>query len=206
MECEFCIRNDRIDLPADIKLAKRVLYETSHFIVFPTLGPLADGHLLISPKEHYISVGEVPSQLYPELEEITAEVLLKLSDTYGCSILFEHGPASPAKKAGSCIDHAHLHAIPLANDILEDIAREYPYSPAKSFHDLKARFEAGIPYLFYQNRTEERFVFDIPDKIPCQYLRRIVAARIPGMEDLWDWELYPDFDKVMATLKKLNGI
>ena len=91
------------------------MFESDNFVVFPSLGQIVEGYLLIAPKKHYIGVSGIPKELYPELEEVCKKVRNKLSEVYCVPLFFEHGPHKESK-GGCCIDHAHIHAVPVKTD------------------------------------------------------------------------------------------
>ena len=47
---------------------------------------------------------------------------------------------------------------------VDDIAKDYPYSLIKGFEELKAQFERGRPYFFYEDNPGSKYLFDLPDK------------------------------------------
>jgi hypothetical protein len=54
---------------------ERLLCETSNFFVIPTLGSLGiEGYVLIVTKEHFLGFGMLPSNFYPELNELLGDV------------------------------------------------------------------------------------------------------------------------------------
>jgi len=180
----------------------RFIRESSNFVIFPTLGPLVPGHLLIVPKQHFLSTGHLPLALFDELESVVGLTLSKLQMVYGCTpILFEHGPLSISEKGGCCVDHAHIHVVPAAVDIRPHSRKLYAEQVIMKLVELRTVVEAGSPYLFFQNTTGERFVYEAPVVI-SQFLR-IVTAHELGTSNSWDWRSQPRIDAIEETLVSL---
>lgn len=71
--CTFCIN----DSEAETDIKKRTIIETPNFRVFPTLGQITEGYVLIVPKEHHAAVGAFPNELFPELKDLKDDVKKK---------------------------------------------------------------------------------------------------------------------------------
>ncbi len=84
-----------------------VLEETTHFLVIADHAPLAEGHLLIVPRDHYACYGALPVEFDDEARELRARVTDFLTAAYRAPIYFEHGVFRQT------VFHAHLHALPL---------------------------------------------------------------------------------------------
>jgi diadenosine tetraphosphate (Ap4A) HIT family hydrolase len=144
----------------------RILFESDNFIVFPSLGQIVEGYLLIASKKHYVSIGQIPEELYQELEFVCNKVKEILSENYTVPILFEHGALSEYKKGGGCITHAHIHAVPIRINILFDLTKYFKFKKIKDFEDIKEQFNKNIPYLFYESNFAERYLFEVAETIP----------------------------------------
>jgi diadenosine tetraphosphate (Ap4A) HIT family hydrolase len=203
--CQFCeeIKERALQIWG-IRFSRHTIIESENFIVIPTLGHIVEGYLLIVSKEHFISCGGIPSEMYPELEEIKEKVARILSDNYTTPLFFEHGPASQNRKGGCCIDHAHIHAVPVNVNITGELAKHFSYREIDSFEDLKEQFEKGQHYFFLEDHSKKRYLFDLPDVVPSQYIRKVIAQKI-GKPERWDWRTCLGLDELAQTLKKLSG-
>jgi len=181
----------------------RILFESENFLVFPALGPIVEGHLLLASKRHYIGMGEVPAKLYRELETVQEKVRKVLTENYEAPLFFEHGPTSRSRKGGCCLEHAHLHAIPLRISIFEEIARNFSGRNINGLNELKKQFIKGVPYLFLEEGKKKRYLFEIPGIIPSQYLRQIIAQKI-GKPERWDWRSCLGREELNRALQKLK--
>lgn len=202
--CQYCDEFESGSLEVrGQSLGNRVLFESDNFLVFPSLGQIVEGYLLIATKRHYIGLGEIPSELHQELEEVQEKVRTVLTNNYGTPLFFEHGPTSRSKKGGCCIEHAHIHAVPLQVDILDDITENFTYRKINDFNELKKQFARGVPYFFFEDNNRDRYLFEIPDVVPSQYIRQIIAHKI-GKPERWDWRSCLGLEELTRTLKKLR--
>lgn len=201
--CPFCEYSNGYFEIRGQNFKNKILFESENFLVFPSLGQIVEGYLLISSKEHYIGIGEVPMQLHQELENVQEKVRNILTENYGTPLFFEHGPVSRSKRGGCCIEHAHIHAVPVQMDILNDIADKFQFKKITNYDGLTKQFSKGIPYLFLEENSD-RYVFEIPDIIPSQYIRKIIAHKIEK-PDRWDWHSCLGLEEMSRTIKKLSG-
>ncbi|HIH21919.1 MAG: hypothetical protein QT12_C0007G0025 [archaeon GW2011_AR21] len=201
-ECAFCkeFRTGVIELK-DIVLKRKVLHESKHFVVFPSLGQITEGYLLIVPKKHHLSIASIPKTQFGELEKVVEKVKKVLAENYCSPIIFEHGCASETKRAGCCIDHAHLHAVPAKASIAGELARKFKSSKIKDYKSLALAKKK--PYFFVEEEGSKR-LFQIPNAVPSQYIRKLLAFKI-GEWLKWDWRVYLGIEELKATEKKLEG-
>ncbi len=211
--CDFCkeAESGYLTKIADARILprKRTIYETENFRVFPTLGPLVEGHLLIASKQHYVGIAGLAENLYDELEEVQELVRRKVTEKYQAPVFFEHGDVTEARGSGSCISHTHLHVVPVGVDIIEGLEMKFNKREIKKYAELKENQDAQIPYMFVQTREGRRYVFDIPGVLPSQYARQVVAIKI-GKPERWNWKTRTTTDlrkglrETMQTFYALN--
>ena len=101
--CVFC-KIVRREITAEI------VGESNSFIAFRDANPKAEGHTLVIPKKHYVTLLDIPNTLGEEmlkfLKEISSGLLdEKLGD--GFNILMNN-----LEPAGQVVGHAHIHVIP----------------------------------------------------------------------------------------------
>lgn len=174
----------------------RVLKETKNFVVIPTIGQIIEGYLLIIPKKHFLSFAHLPFRYYRELETLKEETKNTLTTIYAEPIFYEHGAV------GNSVEHAHLHAVPAEIDILQDIKRFFIPREIRNMSELIIQAEKGIPYLFYENRRGQKFIFNAHTVI-SQFLRQVVANKL-GCSDRWNWKEYTGRQEILSTLEKLS--
>lgn len=203
--CRFCteFEGGKVILSDEKTVKAHVLYETQNFIVFPPLGPVMEGHVLISPKEHTLSVATLPAALLAEFENVQNKAKIVMKDIYGHPpIFFEHGPAAFSSAGGCCVDHAHLHAVPAMVDLLQDLQEKFTVHAIGSYKALQDwQVATKRPYLLYENKQGERYIVDIPDIIQSQYLRRLLANKM-GCPDRQDWRANYNLEEMATTAKK----
>ncbi len=135
--------------------------------------PVAEGHLLLVPKEHYLCYASLPGTLSDELLEIKAQVTSFLSVYYSAPIFFEHGIA------GQTVPHAHLHAAPTPkghtkDDIVANVLKSAGQVVAvRGIFDLLDSFDKTGPYLYWE-QNGIAYIVKSPEVEPG-YFQKIVA-------------------------------
>jgi len=198
--CQFCeeFKTRNIIFNNKVIARNRILFESENFNVFPSLGQIVEGYLLISSKKHYLSIAQIPDKLYPELKQVQKKVKKVLTNNYQKPLFFEHGPLNEQEKGGCCIEHAHLHCVPANADILEEILKNFPSKIIDSFSEIPKNTQ----YLFLE-QNNIKYLFILDTIIPAQYIRQILAVKL-DKEDKWDWRQSPEVSKLKNTIKKLN--
>lgn len=86
--------------------------DTEHAFAFLDINPLADGHTLLIPKEHFTTVTdmtpEIAGRLFAHLPTLV-KALRAATGTSDCNVLQNNGPV-----AGQVVGHMHIHIIPRA--------------------------------------------------------------------------------------------
>jgi histidine triad (HIT) family protein len=125
-DCQFC------DIAAGEAPATR-LYEDEVAVAFLDIAPVAGGHTLVVPKDHYETLTDMPPETAGDLFErvrIVAEAVETALDPDGLNLVQANGEA-----AGQEVFHAHVHLLPRyenddvevrwpAGELTEDRARE----------------------------------------------------------------------------------
>ena len=186
------------------ELPSRILRESENFVVLPALGPLTEGHLLILPKEHYICLGSMPPELYPELKALKQEAFIVLSRTYDTPTFFEHGAATKTMRGGCCIEHAHLQVFPCGLDLLPVISRFFTGERIEYLEQLREYYQRKQPYLFYENIGGTMYVFPVSPVIPAQFMRQLIAKAL-GTPEKWDWRSFLNKEAIMRAFRNLSN-
>ncbi len=87
----------------------RVL-ETADILAFLDIGPLAPGHTLVVPKQHFDSILDVPPDMLATITRpfpMLAKAIMHASDATGLNVLQNTGASS-----GQAVFHLHFHFIP----------------------------------------------------------------------------------------------
>jgi diadenosine tetraphosphate (Ap4A) HIT family hydrolase len=184
----------------------RICCENTGFVTLPTVSPLCAGHALILPREHVTCLSGLSMRLRGELLDCVETVRGQLAKRYGSQFyFFEHGTRSAGLACG--IDHAHLHVLPLSAEIADklDVSVEADFSadaiaPFEDILSTAARTD-GRAYLLRGSKLDRmRISFD--DRIPSQYMRRIIAD-LESRSD-WDWKFLSGQLEFRSTYEALT--
>jgi histidine triad (HIT) family protein len=101
MGCIFC------NIVNGIIPAKK-LYETQNALAFLDAFPLASGHTLVIPKNHYDKVQQMNKQDSMDLFEAVQVMARKLEPISSSVLIAIHN----GKESGQEVPHVHVHLIP----------------------------------------------------------------------------------------------
>jgi ATP adenylyltransferase len=184
----------------------RPVFESSNFVALPSLGSLVEGWLLLVPKEHYISMGSLPTSLVTEMEEMKATVSAHVRNQYGEICVFEHGPAVASRKVGCSVDHAHLHIVPAAFDIGQ-AARPFMPNDAEwvraSWIECREAHQAGKDYLYFEQPLGYGRIAT-HSEFESQVFRRVIASEI-GRPGDFNWREHPELSTVARTINVFSS-
>jgi len=188
MDCLFCSIQDLSNPPNP---EDEIIDESENFYAKAALGHFVFGYSLIIPKEHFPSFAYVPVSLFPELEAFKNSVVDKLHNLCQHPItMMEHGALNRCQRGGACIDHAHLHLMPLAADLYPILSERFAFGALRSSSELRRFKDAQVPYLYYQREGLRSHGVGLSEDVPSQMLRQ-VACQALGTPDLWDWRKTP---------------
>ena len=137
-ECVFC-RIVSGGIPA------RVVWSDERCLAFMDIAPLAEGHLLVIPLDHYETIDQMPSDLMAHIGSILPRLTAVVSGTTGAegvNILQNNGTV-----AGQVVPHVHFHLIPRRHgDGLgyRWLVGEYPPGRAEVIFDALKREVKGV--------------------------------------------------------------
>ncbi|UCE58824.1 MAG: HIT family protein [Phycisphaerales bacterium] len=134
-DCIFC-KIVAVEIPA------AVVFENDSIFAFLDVGPLAEGHLLVIPRDHYANLVELPSSLCAQIGSLIPKlgrVLLDVTAAEGFNLLANQG-----RVAGQVVPHVHFHLIPrVADDQLGYRWNAGEYPPGRS-EELAAAYQAAL--------------------------------------------------------------
>ena len=102
-DCIFC----KI-VKGEIPAAK--VFESDKFLAFLDISPANKGHALIIPKNHYVSLNEMPDEdgkEFGELQVKLAKEVMKATNAEGFNVVNNNFEA-----AGQLVNHVHFHIYP----------------------------------------------------------------------------------------------
>ena len=200
-ECRYC-QFMNAELPVKHSAWDKPVLESANFTVVPSLGHLVPGWLLVIPRFHYASLGALSPDLVREFLMLKAESESLLNSIYGPVVKFEHGSCSHMK-AGACIDHAHMHLVPTAEDFGSHLAHLFGGERLTDIGRISLKW-ASRPYLLYENAMGIATVYETP-LLPSQFMRMLIAQRL-GVLERYDWRKYPGIDELKTFWRDLESI
>lgn len=200
MSCDFCDEQKGLETAYSRIYGdkRRIVHETNSFLVFPCMGQLREGHLLVSSKAHINAAGMLDEGAAGELEALVAEVAGFFRDVYRQDLLcFEHGVLDDEGTNGGCgIYHMHLHLIPAnrreflsALELVRNCDANM-VSPSRGLRDTCGCVAAKKTYLYLAmlenlRRWDAFIVTNKNNYFESQYMRKIIC-KVFG-ETGWDW-------------------
>ena len=182
------------------------LLETNNFVVWPSLGALVPGWLLLVPKRHALCLATLKGDVATELEGLESHLRSQLASSYGLPVnSFEHGPAQPGDPVSCTVDHAHMHVVPTQVELkltAQNIVRR-SWAPVTSLRQCLGIHERGLSYVYL--RTPDGHQHALQGKsLPSQLMRRVIAQAFP--REQWDWRLNHQLENVRDTQDLLRPV
>lgn len=204
--CRFCVRFRSFVSNQSVDPWDKILFESKNFAVFPSLGALIEGWLLLVPKHHVLCLGALTRELHVELDRLRNEVSFTLGASYGAVKFFEHGPARPNQLVGCGVDHAHLHMVPTQISLMEGAKAVFPeplkWEPASNLQETASLYQAGLPYLYVEEAPGNGYVTTHP-RLPSQMFRKVIAGGI-GRSEQYDWRQFRGTANILATVEQFQ--
>ena len=129
MDCIFC-KIVKGEIPA------KIIEKTNKSLAFMDAFPLAKGHSLVIPKNHYEKMQEIPPEENAELFETVRKVLSKVDKLTNSTLVALHN----GKDSGQEIPHVHIHLIPRSKEDLagpvHSMFKNRPKLSDKEFNEL----------------------------------------------------------------------
>lgn len=203
--CDFCAEVDgaghsyfRLQYPTT---PSRLVRETEHFVVWPTMGQFVRGGLLIVSRGHLETMAESGPENDDELRGLISDIQRDGNRQY---LVYEHGARRTT--GGSCgIYHAHAHLTPSEVRIDPRTVLGDDAISAGSYVDALEQLRSAEQYLLFECGDEAAYVklnrADVRGS--SQFLRRRLSGLIPGAGP-WDWRQYSQPEA--ALLETLRDI
>ena len=180
-----------------------VLFESSHFAVLPSVGPLVAGHVLICPRRHTNRLASVYLDEVGDLKRTKATVANVLEAVFGSPVqFFEHGASVDGQYVPCTVTHAHLHALPV-RPIWPELPTSLTWDAVSSTPTALARHVGDNEYLYYEGSDGNAVVATkVGLRIESQLLRRVIAEQL-GHPTEWNWREYPRTELLRRTCEAL---
>lgn len=203
--CEFC---DGADPAAHTPMQEligtgrpRVVVESSRFYVTPTLGCFVPGYVLVVPRAHVHSFGQLEAAPLAEAEGVIDVMAAWLAATYRMPVLaFEYGLADGNRR----IQHAHWHLLPTEADLHGWLGDRLDGQAIGSLADLSG---GPCSYIAVRDQDGRMATYPCEDTDPAARirLRRVVAELDPRVPvERWDWAAHPCPGLIRATVDDLT--
>ena len=207
--CFFCYKNlFPQNRTSGRTIAGSILYGDSNLFVAVDCSPLIEGHLLAITNQHFSSMMRADVKI-EKINNVKHTIRSMTDGAMRRSTLFlEHGTTEDKAKETSCIDHAHIHSLPLRYNIKSRIEEALgPMSRSSSKSQLR-RFLASREYIYYEAKSGEGyFRYDDIDQIQSQFFR-VVAGEYLGRSNVkWaavlkDADTEERFEKTITMFSK----
>lgn len=166
--------------------------------------PLLPGHALLHTFDHVPSFAAISTDTIALAFAAIERVIEIGRFAAGPVLAFEHGTLGPSGGSG-CVDHAHIHLLPLGDAAEAPGRLSIPEALVKVGSELdpnRLGSLAGTPYFWIAERAS-RLRIIVPRQSERQVLRRIVAEAL-GLPAYRTWDLY-DSDAANATMAELRS-
>ena len=94
------------------EIPTKILVETESCIGFLDAFPLARGHALVIPKNHYEKLQDLPTDINTEVFSIVHSLISRVDSLTGATLMAVHN----GKDSGQEIPHVHVHLIPRSSE------------------------------------------------------------------------------------------
>ncbi|MCP4303812.1 MAG: hypothetical protein GY788_02820 [bacterium] len=188
-DCRFCSYWGPGGAVEDPVFDEPVL-QNEAFVVIPALGTIVTGYVLIVPRNHFLSMSQIPGPERIFLREVISSVAVATAPHGAVDglLVYEHGDNGSGQRARPCIEHAHAHVLPSGYGLGASFERSLcrrADAPA-SIADLERDPGEDYHYLSYGGRAS--IYFDC--RLGSQYMRKQLASRV-GVQGHWDWAIEP---------------
>jgi diadenosine tetraphosphate (Ap4A) HIT family hydrolase/SAM-dependent methyltransferase len=182
----------------------RLISRTSIVDLVAGLGGLIPGYVLLIPRRHVRSMGELTAKELKYVYEKAWAVSRRIRHEFGGStVLVEHGSSGgQARDSGVCVEHAHIHIFPLDAGVSPEDFVVKDNSDICSIADLNTVAGKRQNYYYCAWETNEGYLSVAP-VLDHQHARR-VWADLTGKRDEWDWAAAPYFNNARLTVSRLR--
>lgn len=164
----------------------RFVAQTPQFVAVPTYGCFVPGYVLVVPRIHVLSFGQLNRDALAEAADLIRRLAERMTAVYGMPVLgFEYGINALGVRR---IEHAHWHLLPSHVDLRKWLERRMAGRPASGLAALSAEVAS---YIAVRDQGGALTVFDVDDPAATHRrirLRRVVAALDSRVNaTTWDW-------------------
>lgn len=205
--CDFCIElgggtDDYFSLESNSTAQARIVAKFGDLSLFPCLGEILTGHLLLSPTYHSTSMLRLEKGHGQLLANTLNEIDAVFRMIHGEQpLFFEHGdPTAGREYSAQCVLHAHLHILPRWVDLATEIGRTYSHLGIAT---LDRYVELDRPYFMISDQKGALHLFDAVDA-PRQHLRATYAGLVGAPERAF-WYENLDFAQTLDSARRYRS-
>jgi diadenosine tetraphosphate (Ap4A) HIT family hydrolase len=181
----------------------RFVAVSSKFAAMPTFGCFVPGYLLIVPRVHVLTFGQLGAGALAEAQEFIAALAERLGRVYGLPLLgFEYGLAAVGVRR---VEHAHWHLLPSEVQLAWWLDGRLPGRRIGSVAELPN----DRSYIAVRSQDAALHLYDVHGPLQADQrirLRRVVAALDPRVDDAaWDWAEHQGIELIRQSLADLGG-
>lgn len=188
-ECVFCNPSKEL-----------VIERSKYFIIMFDPFALMPGHLLLTSKDHYGCLGEIPEEMHEECDELRKKWCSLLSIHFNTGVTrYEHGRAGHCIARGiesrSC-HHYHEHLLPAELSLhvrLIDRFKSISYLEEIEIVNLYYKYHEYL--LVSEFNGKKKFYIAKSDDVESHLLRTLSAEAL-GQSNLQNWESYNSCEKM----------
>lgn len=187
------------EVAASLKKPSRYLFTSKTFLVFPSVGALVPGHLLIAPKRHITAMAHLSKDELYELNGVISELRYLLSKIYNKNlVLMEHGTRFDRCSSGACVSHAHIHILPSEISLSNLI---HGNKMSIKIDQLDHILTLNKDYLLYSDDCKT-YYYNEAENVPSQYFRAEIfkASKLSGH---WNWVIDHRIEIMNQTIEDI---
>lgn len=178
---------------------ERKIYDThllwsENFVVIPSVGPLAPGHVMVVSRDHFPNLACMGADRIQEYQSLVNRISQRKPYSDGKLLEAEHG-SSIGDSGGACITHVHINLIPGCGSLVNMFDSLLPRLAIGD--DLATLDPSQAPYILMRGSSLTRLYK--AHEVPSQLIRRVAFERM-GRSD-WDWGVFPQLSVVEQTLR-----
>ena len=175
-----------------------IIYETQNFFVKIEYGCMVKGMLMICPKEHILSVVQIPDNQMSEYKQIMRDIEFLLKEIYeeGTVVFFEHGSNLDGYSSHErSIVHAHIHVIwgvKFPQKYLDMVC-------LKEVDNIKSL--SNTKYFSYQENSAGKLlaVSDPEVYVQRKFPRQVIGEIIGIPNEKTNWRREPFMENIIGT-------
>ena len=181
----------------------RILLETEHYYVTPTLGSIVPNWLLVWPRSYFLNCMDWRGS-FLGISQLSKDVLWRLTGSCETEhIWFEHGCGATGSDVGCGVNFAHLHILVEPGFDFNCFSRTVEMRSGygwKSGEDLcQNDFGNTSDYHLFGNSNHQKYVCN-STRLGSQFFRRTIAE-ITGKDDDWNYRTHPFQENAARTVR-----